>query len=134
MKKVVLLLLAILLPNICFAENDEAALTKNNSGVISNKRGLITSVRKEGAIGYICPKWSISKSDCFSGKLVYFDIDFNEDIIDFQRFTVPKDSVFYAEGSYTYKVKRHKQRTVRRIKLRKKDTIKKEDKLTLFRL
>lgn len=134
MKKIVLLLFSMLLSNICFAENEANVLTKNNSGFISNKRGLIEEIKDNGALGYICPKWSPFPNDCEYGKYVFFDIHFNKDAIDFQKFTVPKGYSFYAKGSYTYKIERHKKHTVRRIELRKKDKNNKEEKITLFRL
>ena len=134
MKKFVLLLFAILLPNICFAKENIYVSTKNNEGFISNKRALITDVRKDGAIGFICPKWAIYKNDCYSGAKVFFNINFNDDIIDYQRFDVPKGYCFYANGSYTYKVKRHIKHTIRSVELRKKDKNNKNKKVTLFKL
>ncbi|MBR6298211.1 MAG: hypothetical protein IKR34_03100 [Candidatus Gastranaerophilales bacterium] len=106
MKKFILVVICLLLSNICFAKD---------SGVIKNKRGLILQALDDGALGYICPKWALDNDDCSCGQFVYFD--FNYDFVDNQKFILPKNYYFYADGVYKYTNKDNIVKTVRKIKL-----------------
>ena len=106
MKKFILIIICLLLVNICFAQD---------FGVIKNKRGLVFQALNNGALGYICPKWALDKEDCRNGQFVYFD--FNYDFVDNQKFTLPKNYYFYADGVYKYTNKENIIRTVRKIHL-----------------
>lgn len=106
MKKLVLIIVCLLLSNICFAKD---------FGAIKNKRGLIFQALENGALGYICPKWALDNNDCRSGQFVYFD--FNFDFVDNQKFSVPKNCYFYADGVYKYTNKDDIVKTVRKIRL-----------------
>ena len=106
MKKLILITLCLLLSNMCFAKD---------YGVIKNKRGLVIQALDSGALGYICPKWALDSSDCWSGQFVYFD--FNYDFVDNQRFTLPKDYYLYADGVYKYTNKDNIPKTVRKVGL-----------------
>ena len=110
MRKVLLLIVCILFSSCCYA--------KDSIGVVSNKRGLILQALDYGALGYICPKWALSDSDCRSGQLVYFA--FNFDFVDGQRFKLPKGYYFYGDGVYKYTTRQEIQKTVRKINLAKK--------------
>lgn len=105
MKKFVLILICLLLSNICFPQDINR--------IISNKRALIIQALDSGALGYICPKWALDSSDCREGQFVYFD--FNYDFVDNQRFTLPKNYYFYADGVYKYTNKDNIYKTVRKI-------------------
>lgn len=107
MYKIILLCFLFLLSNMCFAQTD--------SGPISNKRGLVFQALDDGALGYICPKWAIDKTDCRSGQFVYFN--FNFDFVDNQKFKVPKNYYFYADGVYKYVNRENQIKTVRKINL-----------------
>ena len=106
MKKLILITLCLLLSNMCFAKD---------YGVIKNKRGLVFQALDSGALGYICPKWALGDDDCKAGQFVYFD--FNYDFVDNQRFTLPKNYYFYADGVYKYTNKKDDIRTVRKVSL-----------------
>ena len=106
MKKFVLIITCLLLSNICFAKD---------FGVIKNKRALVFQALNDGALGYICPKWALSNGDCENGQFVYFD--FNYDFVDNQRFTLPKNYYFYADGVYKYTNKENIVKTVRRVSI-----------------
>ena len=106
MKKFILTIICLLLTNMCFAKD---------FGVIKNKRGLVLQALDGGALGYICPKWALDNGDCSSGQFVYFD--FNFDFVDNQRFNIPKNYYFYADGVYRYTNKDNIVNTVRRIHL-----------------
>ena len=106
MKKFVLIITCLLLSNICFAKD---------FGVIKNKRALVFLALNDGALGYICPKWALSNGDCEYGQFVYFD--FNYDFVDNQRFTLPKNYYFYADGVYKYTNKENIVKTVRRVSI-----------------
>lgn len=107
MKKFVLALICLLLSNICFA--------RDINGIISNKRALIFQALDGGALGYICPKWALDSGDCREGQFVYFD--FNYDFVDNQRFTLPKNYYFYADGVYKYTNKDNIYKTVRKVSI-----------------
>lgn len=100
-------MLCMLLSNACFANSD--------NGYISNKRGLILQALDEGALGYICPKWALGDDDCRTGKFVYFN--FNNDFVDNQRFSIPRNYYFYADGVYKYLNRENQTKTVRKIEL-----------------
>ncbi len=104
-------MLCLLLSNVCFAQNEH--------GVITNKRGLVFQALDNGVLGYICPKWALDSDDCRSGQLVYFN--FNLDFVDNQRFSIPKNYYFYAEGVYRYLNRENHLKTVRKIELYSKD-------------
>ena len=106
MKKFILIIICLLLSNICFAKD---------LGVIKNKRGLVFQALNDGALGYICPKWALGKEDCRYGQFVYFD--FNYDFVDNQKFTLPKNYYFYADGVYKYTNKENIVKTVRKVNL-----------------
>ena len=105
MKKIILFFVSILLVNYCFASD----------GIIKNKRGLVFQALDEGALGYICPRWSLDSSDCKSGQFVYFD--FNYDFVDNQIFSIPDNYYFYANGIYRYTNKDNVYKTVRKISI-----------------
>lgn len=110
MKKIFFIILCLFLYNKCFAQTD--------NGFISNKRGYIFQALNNGALGYICPKWAITDDDCRCGQFVYFN--FNNDFVDNQRFTIPSNYCFYADGVYKYVNRENQTRTVRKIELYKK--------------
>ena len=107
MKKIAIFFILILLSGVVFA--------RELQGIISNKRGLVMQSLDDGALGYICPKYSVCKDDCRTGQFVYFD--FNFDFVDNQMFSIPKDYCFYANGVYKYFNKDGVQKTVRRVGL-----------------
>ncbi len=98
-------MLSLFLSSVCFAETEH--------GIITNKRGL------DGALGYICPKLALDNDDCRSGQFVYFN--FNLDFVDNQRFSIPKNYYFYADGVYKYVNRENISKTVRKIELYSKD-------------
>ena len=104
MKKFILVVLCLILSNMCFAKD---------YGVIKNKRGLVFQALDNGALGYICPKWATDNSECKQGQFVYFD--FNFDFVDNQRFNLPKNYYFFADGIYKYTNKNDDIKTVRRV-------------------
>lgn len=106
MKKFILIVICFILSNACFAKD---------FGVIKNKRGLVFQALNDGALGYICPKWALCNDDCKAGQFVYFD--FNYDFVDNQRFTLPKNYYFYADGVYKYTNKENTVKTVRKVSL-----------------
>lgn len=106
MKKIIQIIMCLLLSNMCFAKD---------FGVIRNKRGLVFQALNDGALGYICPKWALGNDDCKCGQFVYFD--FNYDFVDNQRFTLPKNYYFYADGVYKYTNKENTVRTVRKVSI-----------------
>lgn len=108
MKKIILVVFCLFLANIGFARNI-------NNGAISNGRCFIQQALGYGALGYICPKYSICKDDCRMGQFVYFDFDF--DFVDNQMYHVPKGYCLYADGVYRYENMKGQQRTVRKVKL-----------------
>ena len=110
MKKIYLLIVCILLSNICFANSDY--------GIISNKRGYILQALEGGALGYICPKWALGNDDCLYGQFVHFN--FNHDFVDHQRFSIPRNYYFYADGVYKYTNTENQTKTVRNIELYQK--------------
>ena len=107
MKKFILVVICMLISNICFA--------RDLNGVVKNKRGLVFQALDGGALGYVCPKWALNNDDCKCGQFVYFD--FNFDFVDNQRFTLPKNYYFYAEGVYKYTNKDNVMKTVRKVNL-----------------
>ncbi len=111
MKKVLLVLFCLLISNACFANTDH--------GVISNKRIFIQQALDGGALGYICPKWSLGEDDCYSGQFVYFN--FNYDFVDKQSFKVPRKYTLYADGVYKYIDIKDRSRTVRKVDIYLKD-------------
>ncbi len=111
MKKFIIIIGCLFLANVCFAQNEH--------GVISNKRGFILQALDNGALGYICPKWALDDEDCQAGRLVYFN--FNFDFVDNQRFSIPRNCYFYADGVYKYINRENYAKTVRKIELYSKD-------------
>ncbi|MBR5304990.1 MAG: hypothetical protein IKU37_09220 [Candidatus Gastranaerophilales bacterium] len=108
MKKIILLIVFFFLfSNCCFA--------RNNNGIIKNRRGLVVQALDNGALGYICPRWALCSDDCRSGQFVYFN--FNDDFVDNQRFTIPKDYCLFANGVYKYTNKDNVYKTVRKVDL-----------------
>ena len=101
----------LFLPSVCFAQTEH--------GIITNKRGLVLQALDNGALGYICPKWALDNDDCRSGQFVYFN--FNLDFVDNQRFSIPKNYYFYADGVYKYVNRENISKTVRKIELYSKD-------------
>ena len=111
MKKIFLLIFCFLFSNYCFANSDY--------GAISNKRGYILQALDGGALGYICPKWALTDDDCrWYGQFVHFN--FNHDFVDNQRFKIPQNYYFYANGVYKYTNRENKTKTVRNIELYEK--------------
>ena len=111
MKKVLLVLFCLLISNSCFASTDH--------GSISNKRIFIQQALDDGALGYICPKWSLDEDDCRMGQFVYFN--FNYDFVDKQRFKVPRKYTLYAHGVYKYVNLEGHSKTVRKVDIYLKD-------------
>ena len=111
MKKVLLVLFCLLISNSCFASTDH--------GSISNKRIFIQQALDDGALGYICPKWSLDEDDCRMGQFVYFN--FNYDFVDMQRFKVPRKYTLYADGVYKYVNLEGYSKTVRKVDIYLKD-------------
>ena len=111
MKKVLLVLFCLLISNSCFASTDH--------GSISNKRIFIQQALDDGALGYICPKWSLDEDDCRMGQFVYFN--FNYDFVDKQRFKVPRKFTLYADGVYKYVNLEGHSKTVRKVDIYLKD-------------
>ena len=111
MKKFILIMFCLFLSSVSFAQTEHGAIT--------NKRGLVLQALDNGALGYICPKWALDNDDCRSGQFVYFN--FNLDFVDNQRFSIPKNYYFYADGVYKYVNREKKKKTVRKIELYSKD-------------
>ena len=110
MKKIFILIVCFIISNQCFANSDY--------GNISNKRGYVLQSLDNGALGYICPKWALGDDDCRAGQFVYFN--FNLDFVDNQRFEIPRNYYFYADGVYRYINREEQTKTVRKIELYKK--------------
>lgn len=112
MKKVYLTIVCVLLSlNVCFAKSEQ--------GIISNKRIFILQALDGGALGYICPKWSLGDDDCYAGQFVYFN--FNYDFVDKQRFKIPRNYTLYADGVYKYVNIEGHSKTVRKVDIYLKD-------------
>lgn len=107
MKKFILIMCCLFLSSVSFAQTEHGAIT--------NKRGLVLQALDNGALGYICPKWALDNDDCRSGQFVYFN--FNFDFVDNQRFSIPKNYYFYADGVYKYVNRENISKTVRKIEL-----------------
>ena len=111
MKKALSVLFCLLISNACFANT--------NHGTISNKRIFIQQALDGGALGYICPKWSLGDDDCYAGQFVYFN--FNYDFVDKQRFKIPRNYTLYADGVYKYVNIEGHSKTVRKVDIYLKD-------------
>ena len=94
----------MLLSGTCFSKD-----------LYTNRRGYVIQALENGALGYICPKWSLTADDCYSGKFVYFD--FNDNFVDNQLFHLPKNLYLQENGIYRYTNKDNVIKTVRKVQL-----------------